>query len=227
MNFNDKFLNVCFKIGKVLFSILLVISLCSTVWLFVNTAIKLDAVNNTKVEFKYNVKNIVQNLYAQDMGINISKSENDLVSDEKISKSKDKAFEIFGKFVDEKGLPKNLKDEIDLPTDETQMVPYVEGFVSFYDDYVNEFSELLKQSQKLKDEQVKIFVENNKTNLYYDAIKAYSNEYQQEMTEVTAQKELKQAEKVSTLMAALISLGLFILFLFLPILIKIEENTRK
>jgi len=227
MNFNDKFLNVCFKIGKIFFSILLIISLFSTVWLFVNTAIKMNAVNNTKVEFKYNAKHIVQDLYASDMGVNVSKTEDNSISDKKISKSKDKAFEIFGKFIDEKGLPQNLKDEMDLPTDETQIVPYVKGYVSFYDDYVKEFSELLKQAQKLNDEQVRNFVENNKLNLYYDSIKVYINEYQKEITAVTEQKELKNAEKASTLMAALISLGLFILFLFLPILIKIEENTRK
>lgn len=57
-NFNDKFLNICFKLGKVIFSILLLLALIVTVILWGNTAIQFVGKQNVQITYKYQSKPI-------------------------------------------------------------------------------------------------------------------------------------------------------------------------
>lgn len=226
MGLNDKFLNTCFKVGKILFSFLLLISLIITLIFWINTAISYTKSNNINVEFKYDANKVIYDMYAQDFGL---KQNTPIASSSKegISKEKDKAFEILEKFIEENKLPKHLKNNMQMPNDDELKVKFVKNFTSFYKDFVKSFENVLKNELKKSDEEIKVIMNNNKENIYNDSLNAYLQEFEKEMQTITVEKQATEVKKRADLIAALISLAMFILFLFLPILIRIEENTRK
>lgn len=228
MNFNDKFLNVCFKAGKILFSFLLLIALIVTIVMWCKTGITFGEESSAKVKYSYDVKNIVQNLYAEDLGVKtetISKQEHE---EESVSKDRQKAFDIYNKFIDDNKLPESYKNNVYMPNDDEQKILFVNGLIAFYDNYKKEFASLVKKSRpNLTEEQIQTVLNNVKINLFNDAVAAYISAYEDESNTVANEIQQIQLERQANLIASLISLAVFILFLFLPILIRIEENTRK
>lgn len=223
MNFNDKFLNVCFKIGKVLFSILLIISLIITVVLFCKTGFTALKQNNVHMTYQYDTKPIFNEI----IGISKPAQQNE-ISQDKSDKDTDKALEILAQFANDKQLPDNLiPSTFKLPTDDKEAIPYVKGFISFYDSFINDFKTHAKNEKKADDKVIDKILKDKKTGLYNDILELYIIEYQKEYDNINKQKSEIHSEININLTAALISLAIFILFLFLPILIRIEENTRK
>lgn len=226
MNLNDKFLNVCFKLGKVIFSVLLLIALIVTLVLWVNTGFSYSQSNKIKVKYEYNVKNIINDMYAYEFGINPDKNK-DVAAESKISKKEQIALDIYSKFLADNKLPASYKDKINLPSDDKEKVPFVKCFIVFHDSFKTEFSNFLKKTGKFNDKQIKSIIDNNTENLFKDAMNAYVTAYNSESELVNNEKQQADLKKQASLIGALISLAIFILFLFLPILIRIEENTRK
>lgn len=224
MNFNDKFLNVCFTIGKTVFSILLLLALVVTIILWVNLGLNYLHSTDQKLSYKYNADEIVFNTYANDFGI---KKAIKPATVEKQSKEKDKAFEIFEKFIDENKLPANLKDNVNMPNDDSQKVPFMKNFPEFYNDFKSAFASLAKENTKLNETQIAKIMDENKVNIYKDAMQAYLKAFEDEARLADIKKQEATVKKQALLMSAITSLALFVLFLFLPILIRIEENTRK
>lgn len=227
MGFNDKFLNVCFKIGKVIFSFLLLIALIVTVVLWCKTGISFSEVKNTKVTYNYDVKKIVDDFYSADLGIKADDVKKDS-EPEKIPQDRQKAFDIYNKFIDDNKLPASLKNDVYLPTDDKEKISYVKGLISFYDDYKKEFVNLIKiKRPNTTDEQINKILSDINTDLFKDALSEYIKAYENESATVAAEQQQLSIKQQTSLVASLISLAIFILFLFLPILIRIEENTRK
>ena len=224
MNFNDKFLNVCFTIGKTVFSILLLLALVVTIILWVNLGLNYLHSTDQKLSYKYNADEIVFNTYANDFGI---KKAIKPATVEKQSKEKDKAFEIFEKYIDENKLPANLKDNVNMPNDDSQKVPFMKNFPEFYNDFKSAFASLAKENTKLNETQIAKIMDENKVNIYKDAMQAYLKAFEDEARLADIKKQEATVKKQALLMSAITSLALFVLFLFLPILIRIEENTRK
>lgn len=224
MNFSDKFLSFCFKIGKVIFSFLLLIAMVVTLILWVKTGIDYYESSKIKIHYDFNVKSIINNMYAEDLGIKQNTTENN--SPTKLSKEEIKAFEILNKFIDDNKLPASYKESVQMPTDDKEKVAFIQNFVSFYESFKTEFIEIVKNKTKFDDNKINLLLEQNKEDLYNDAMNAYINAYTNEVKIVKLEKQTADLKKQASLMASLISLAIFILFLFLPILIRIEENTR-
>lgn len=224
MNFNDKFLNVCFTIGKTVFSILLLLALVVTIILWVNLGLNYLHSTDQKLSYKYNADEIVFNTYANDFGI---KKAIKPATVEKQSKEKEKAFEIFKKFIDENKLPASLKNNVNMPNDDSQKVPFMKNFPEFYNDFKSAFASLAKENTKLNETQIAKIMDENKVDIYKDAMQAYLNAFADEARLADIKKQEATVKKQALLMSAITSLALFVLFLFLPILIRIEENTRK
>lgn len=224
MNFNDKFLNVCFAIGKTVFSVLLLLALIVTIILWVNLGLNYLHSTDQKLSYKYNADEIVFNTYADDLGL---KKETKPATVEKQSKEKDKAFEIFEKFIDENKLPANLKDNVNMPNDDSQKVPFMKNFPEFYNNFKSAFALIVKENTKLNEAQITKIMDENKVNIYKDAMQAYLKAFEDEARLADIKKQEAAVKEQALLMSAITSLALFVLFLFLPILIRIEENTRK
>lgn len=224
MNFNDKFLNVCFAIGKTVFSVLLLLALIVTIILWVNLGLNYLHSTDQKLSYKYNADEIVYNIYANDFGI---KKATKPAQVEKQSKEKEKAFEIFEKFIDENKLPANLKNNVNMPNDDSQKVPFMKNFPEFYQNFKLAFITIVKENTKFNETQIAKIMDENKVNIYKDAMQAYSNAFADEARLADIKKQEATVKKQALLISAIISLTLFVLFLFLPILIRIEENTRK
>jgi len=218
MNFNDKFLNVCFKIGKILFSLLLVISLFVTVWMFGKTGIAAIKENNVKINTTYNTKELIYEQYHDVWELSDKETAKSEETAQEQSANTKKAIEIFNKFVDDKGLPQELKKEkLNLPDNDEQILPFIKGFTKFYDSFVAEFREILKNNLKYSDNEVEIIINREKLHIYNDSMEMYSSEFEQAAANADTDKVAYKTEKSADLTASLISLAIFILFLFLPI----------
>ncbi len=231
MNFNDKFLNLCFKLGKILFSILLVISLIISIVLLCDSGIKAYKASKVELTYSYDVHNAFNNLYSDMFSLaDTEKTQNnqDANNSDKISKNKSKATELLAEFVSANKLPKNIVlNNFKHPTDDKRIIPYVEGFIAYYGNYTKEFKKLLVEQAKINSEEADKIINENKVNLYNDAINAYVEEYLKEVDAIEQQKQLQVTDRNTVFIAFLISISVFALFMFLPILIRIEENTRK
>ena len=227
---NDKFLNVCFSIGKGLFSFLLVITLLVSLGLLVNTGIKCVKISSAKVEYKYDVNNAFHNLYSgildttETTSNDISQNNND---DDTLSPQKKKAVEILYNFYKEQKLSEKLIYDFKFPVDENEIVPYTNNFVAYYNDFIKQLAVGLAKKQGISETNVKTIIDNNKTEVYQDALNSYAEEYQNESAQVDSEKQNFVNERNMSLIAFAVSLLIFVLFLILPILIRIEENTRK
>lgn len=230
MNFNDTFLNLCFKLGKVLFSILLVISLIISAVLLCDAGIKTYKTSKIVLTYDYDVHKAFYNLYPE-FGIAKPKEQNNTNKNSNVkkdSKNTDKAMKLLAEFVEKNKLPNNeVLASFKLPTDDDEVVPYVKGFVKYYDNYITEFTAFVISKTKMSPEKAANIINQNKLNLYLDAIGQYSQEFTNEITSVEVERQKEQTERNIAFSNFLISLSIFILFLFLPILLRIEENTRK
>ncbi len=225
MTFNDKFLNVCFKIGKVTFSILLLLSLLVTLLLWINIGVLYLNSANHKATYKYDVKKIIQseidNLQKPQKENKTNPEQKNIPPDEQTQ-----AMNMYNKFIEDNNLPKK---ELSLPNERELL--YVKGFINFYKD-------LEKESKKAVIEYYKGEFQESQIELYYaqpeykdillsNAIEYYIKSYNEEMNTINLKKQQIDQQKQQSFIVALSSLFIFILFLFLPILIRIEENTRK
>ena len=226
MNFNDKFLNVCFKMGKVLFSGLLILSLLTSVIFLCRSAYQAVKVNQTNITYKYDVYDAFNNLYSDIFNVEDLTENNNSNTESKVNKEVQKAKKLIEEFAKEQGF-ENI--EYSLPSDSEQAFRFVKGFIAYYDDFVKEFKTLLitKSPQKMTPENADKFIKANKYNIYKDAMSSYAEAYSNEIDAIATQKNVNIIDRNSSFTAFLISLGVFILFLFLPILLRIEENTRK
>lgn len=224
MNFNDKFLNVCFKLGKIIFSFLLLLALVITVLLWVNTGIKAVNEKNIHMTYQYASKPV----FDEFAGVSKPEKKKETSQDKTTNEEVDKALEILAKFAKDKDLPSDMvSDTFIMPTDEKEVVSYVNGFIAFYDSFLNDFRTYAKNEKKVDDKKIDAVLKSNRVALYKDILNGYVGEYQNEYEKVNNKKLEAHTQTTINLTAALISLAIFILFLFLPILIRIEENTRK
>jgi len=225
MTFNDKFLNVCFKIGKVTFSILLLLSLLVTLLLWINIGgLYLNSANH-KATYKYDVKKIIQsemdNLQKPQKENKTNPEQTNIPPDEQTQ-----AMNMYNKFIEDNNLPKK---ELSLPNERELL--YVKGFINFYKDLEKELKKAVIEyyKGKFQESQIELYYAQPeyKDILLSNAIEYYIKSYNEEMNTINLKKQQIDQQKQQSFIVALSSLCIFILFLFLPILIRIEENTRK
>lgn len=138
--------------------------------------------------------------------------------------------DIIEDFAKTEGIPQNVINEtFVLPSNESEAesVSYVNGFISFYNSFVGDIKSYAKDKTDKSEQQIDQFIKENKIEIYSDILNAYTQQYHLEVEKVNSEKAEIENRIFTSFIAALISLAIFILFLFLPILIRIEENTRK
>lgn len=233
MNFNDKFLNVCFKMGKVLFSILLVISLGICLFMFFKTLGNTIKVKNIKMKYNYSAIEAVQEEIEKEYGAQA-------VAPQNIKKIEYKETPLERKikdFAKEQNLSQSLTNEllqkINL-IDEQDRTAYFENFVKFYNVYIDEIFEGFMKMEKFPEDvreeakkDYKVYIKENSNNVIGEVYNCYLKYYNTEKYNINTERQMYISERNVSFISFLISLGVFILFLFLPILLRIEENTRK
>lgn len=225
---NDKFLNVCFKLGKIIFSILLLIALIVSIVFWVKTGISYSEINKIKPNYTYNVKNIVHERYADELGLKHLEVKQEEKT-EKADKDVETAINEYNKYIDDNKLPASYKLDVKTIGDASnkQKAVMINKMLEFHKDYRKELASLLKETIKKPDDDIENFIKDNYKELYNDAATEFLNTLDIENKSIEIQKQTAEEQKQANLFIALISFGIFILSLFLPILIRIEENTRK
>ncbi len=226
---NDKFLNVCFKLGKIIFSILLLIALIVSIVFWVKTGISYSEINKIKPNYTYNVKYIVHERYADELGLKHEEVKQEEKTEKKADKDVETAIKEYNKYIDDNHLPASYKFDIKTIGDPSnkQKAVMINKMLEFHKDYRKEFVNLLKEVTKKPTDNIENFIKDNYKELYNDAATEFLNTLDIENKSIEIQKQAAEQQKQSNLFIALISFGIFILSLFLPILIRIEENTRK
>lgn len=225
MNFNDKFLNFCFKAGKVLFSVLLVLAMLTTICLFGRTVYLALKTNSNTVTYKYDAELLLDEMLI-DAGIEEPAPAQNQNIEKKVNPM-DKSIEEYCK---KQKISDNLTSQVKnrvANLDEDKQKEFWNNFVKYYESFIKEFKKYWTSIQGKKVEDVDKMLNNVRNDMFSEVFNEYLHEFDTEVQNVEAKKNAAIADRNMSFIAFLISLGVFILFLFLPILIRIEENTRK
>ena len=217
----DKFLNLCFKTGKVIFSVLLVISMIVAVVMLGQTASDTIKLQDIKVTYKYDVKQIVKNEAhpEQQQKINVDTKKNELKAEKEIN-------DFAKKQNLSEAMTLELKRVVTL-IDENEQITFFENFVKFFDDYINETIAIIVKEQNADETKMREYVKQHINDIVSGSYNKFLALYDDEKEIKNAEKQKQENKRNMNFMAFLVALGIFILCLFLPILIRIEENTRK
>ena len=197
----DKFLSFCFKFGKVFTVILLVsflLSMISSGIYAITTFKKIDLSVPTFSE-----------MYANIQAVKTSQTSTDNAAVEPyillINDISKKYLSDYGK----KMLTRNV-NEIDYD----YRMEYLKGFEQALQDTIN-YTQLQKMNQKQANE------------LFESIITSYDSYFTRNIQRKDMQEIKQKTERIVALSTFSSSILLFILCLLIPLLIKIEENTRK
>jgi len=196
----DDFLRFSFGLGKVISSLFIVIFLS----VFIYGSINLF----TTVQNKTNVPKF-QNVEASlNKNTGIEKVSQDKLTD-KYGKEVDNVLSKYGLSKDNKSIIIGWLEEIE---EKNQPI-----FINGLDKYLQDASNWLKTNGKEQDEEEYLANSaNTYKNLFFENIEQQKNDY--------VDNTIRQVASWATI---IVSIFLFILSLIIPILIKIEENTRK
>jgi hypothetical protein len=225
MNFNDKFLNLCFKVGKMLFSVLLVLAIITTICLFGRTAYLALKTNSNTITYNYEAKSLLN-----EMLIDAGLEEPAEVTTEKVDNKVNQMDKAIDEYCKKQNISTNLTSQVKnivANLDEDQQKSFWNNFVKYYESFIKEFKKYWTTIKDKKVEDVDKMLNNVRNDMFSEVFNEYLQEYNTEYQTVEAKKNADMADRNMSFIAFLISLGIFILFLFLPILIRIEENTRK
>lgn len=217
----DKFLNFCFKTGKILFSVLLIISLIVSLVTLCQTGIETVKLNNIKISYNYNIKQLVYNdahqTKKQKTDINTNKNELKIENDIK-------------KFAEEKNLSQYKTNELIHSVslfEENEQENFFNHFIKFFEAYNKEAIALAVAEKKFDKAQVEAFIKQNINEIFSEEYNKFLELYNEEKQLKKLEKQLQESKRNTSFFTFLACFCIFVLCLFLPILIRIEENTRK
>lgn len=216
----EKFLNVCFKVGKVcLMFIICAILLSSILFIFTSLGYSFDmqAAKEKELNYVFPVEHVEQAL----------KNETKINKDNTINKAIEETYkEQINKTIKENGLSNNLKSRIInsiADVEESDRLAYVNNMNEFYKAYIKSTVEYtVKLYPYVTKTEVKKYIvqEGSFINYYYGFYKEQAQQRDNDYTDA-------ENARNSQLLCLLGSIFLFIVALIVPILIRIEENTRK
>lgn len=219
MNFNDKFLNVCFKVGKVFLSIMLVLILLSGIGLLFNIVNKTTKMNNIPLEYKFSFEQDEDNVETPQVDTKAEK--------EKISKQyKEQIVTVLKEQkVSEKVADTIINDMVSV--EERDRADYVAHLGEYYVDLTKFFTDNIKKEYpSVTAQEIAETFKYGQLN-EVEIPSRYLIRYNRQIELRNAQYTKLQAERTFYLWALLGCLCMFVIFLIVPILIRIEENTRK
>ena len=223
----DKFLQLCFKIGKWvssgLLALLFIIGLCLGCFVLDKSL----SSGNYKINYKVDKKGIEAELDANSG----NKNDNKKTSNAKIEKDNLEEYkEIIKKAVKGTALAEQLSVDkmasyVDKYVDEKDARAFIKHFPAYYNTI---FDIVIKQVKKNNPNLPEDDLQNSAKGKVLDmAWRSYCQQYDDQVELREAQKEQNKANRLIGIYAFLITLAIFIIMLFFPILLKIEENTRK
>ncbi len=219
MNFNDKFLSVCFKIGKVFLSIAIVLIVLTGVYFLFNVGAKTVKMNNISLDYKFSFEQVDE---GSDAPVVDTKAEK-----EKISKEYK---EQIVKILKEQKVSEKVADTIIdnmVSVDEKDRADYVAHLGEYYIDLTKYFTDNIKKEYPdVTAQEIADTFKYGQLN-EVEIPNRYLIRYGRQVELRKAEHEKLQAERTFYLWALLGCLCMFVMFLIVPILIRIEENTRK
>ena len=141
-----------------------------------------------------------------------------------------KAEKVIKDFAKEQNLSEQMTNELIRVVsviDEQEQINYFKHFIKFFNDYKNEAIALMVKEKGVDKAQIEEYIKTNINNIVSEEYNKFYELYNSEKEVKAVEKQEQENQRNLNFIAFLISLGIFILCLFLPILIRIEENTRK
>lgn len=225
MSFNDKFLNVCFKVGKVLLMIMLVIIILVTIvfiGLSVKTTVEMSKIKNTPYQYLQDTEKLEKIIATE--GNSDTWDESNIAEKENLEKQyKEKIKQA----LQNNGMGNYSVDKVlgylmqVAPEDRDDYVKNMEEhhriYIKFYADMV------AKRLPYYSETEIKKVIVNN------DDIpqRYYEQRYKKQVEEKAEKYQKANTERNFQLLTVLSCIYTFILMLIIPLLIRIEENTRK
>lgn len=216
----EKFLNVCFKTGKVfLMLIICAILLSSILFLFTGLGYTLDmqAAKDKELNYIFPAEHVEQAL----------KNETKINNNNSINKTIEETYKTqIEKTIKENGLPNNLKSRIITTisnVEELDRLAFANNMSEFYKAYIKSSVDYtVKLYPYVTKTEVKNYITQDGSfiNYYYEFYREQAQERNNEYTEAENARNLQALYLLG-------SIFLFIIALIVPILIRIEENTRK
>ena len=116
---------------------------------------------------------------------------------------------------------------IETKVDERDVVDVITNLPAYYNDVKAFMFDTIKKENKLSDTQVQQDYKNFRNDWDDIILEKYTIRYAEQSQARIDQKTQSETARTTALIALLVALCMFVMFLIVPILIRIEENTRK
>lgn len=215
----NKFLNACFQIGKWFMSIVLILLLLTGVGLICNIIYKSNNMNAYVMDYKFPTQEneaAVENQNSDKSVIDeISKQyKEQIIAQLKESNVSEKTADIIIKRM--------------VVVEERDRKDFVNNLSQYYNDATKYLINDLKSEYNLSEAEAKQVLNEEKQEINNKIIPdKYFQRYSEQVEARNAEHQKIEAQRTTSLIALLVCLCMFVMFLTIPILIRIEENTRK
>ena len=215
----NKFLNACFQIGKWFMSIVLILLLLTGVGLICNIIYKSNNMNAYVMDYKFPTQEneaAVENQNSDKSVIDeISKQyKEQIIAQLKESNVSEKTANIIIKRM--------------VVVEERDRKDFVNNLSQYYKDATKYLINDLKSEYNLSEAEAKQVLNEEKQEINNKIIPdKYFQRYSEQVEARNAEQQKIEAQRTTSLIALLVCLCMFVMFLTIPILIRIEENTRK
>lgn len=215
----NKFLNACFQIGKWFMSIVLILLLLTGVGLICNIIYKSNNMNAYVMDYKFPT---------QENEIAVEKQNSDKSVIDEISKQYKEQIiaQLKESNVSEKTADIIIKRMV--VVEERDRKDFVNNLSQYYKDATKYLINDLKSEYNLSEAEAKQVLNEEKQEINNKIIPdKYFQRYSEQVEARNAEQQKIEAQRTTSLVALLVCLCMFVMFLTIPILIRIEENTRK
>ncbi len=207
----NKFLNFCFSFGKWFVSIVLVLLLITGIYLggsVINNTLKADSY---KMDYKFAINEPTQqqtttqtkNTYKEDI------------------------IKVFGDNKPTDRFVNNTVKFIETKVEERDVADVISNLPVYYNDVKTYMFEIVKKENKLTETQVQQDYKNFRNEWDDIILEKYTIRYAEQRKARIDHKTRSETARTTALIALLVTLCMFVMFLIVPILIRIEENTSK
>lgn len=215
----NKFFNVCFQAGKWFMAVVLIVLLLTGVGLICNIIYKSNNMNAYVMDYKFPT---------QENEIAVEKQNSDKSVIDEISKQyKDQiTAQLKECNVSEKTADIIIKRMV--VVEERDRQDFVSNLSQYYKDATKYLISEFKSEYSLSEAEAKQVLNEEKQEINNKIIPdKYFQRYSEQIEARNAEHQKFETQRTTSLIALLVCLCMFVMFLTIPILIRIEENTRR
>ena len=220
----NKFLNFCFTFGKWFVSVVLILLLIAGICIggyAISTTLES---HSYKIDYEFTATESTQQQTTERINVmNAAKKNHINVYKESIKRSFQgyNGGELTNKFSDK------IAEFVETKVDEEDIDDFISKFPPYYNGAKTFMFDTLKKERKLSDKQAVQEYKIISDKLDDVILRNYELQYIEQNRARAAQRAQSKAALSQALMALWVTLCMFIIFLIIPILIRIEENTRR